>query len=710
MPSKAKTRAERSPPRAQVRPETTELHGEVRVDPYAWLRDDNWQVVMREPDQLRADIRAYLEQENGYCAAMMEDAQAAEAAIFAEIRNRIKEDDSSVPEIERDWAYYYRFREGGEHPIYCRCPAVDAFASERASESVLLDGDELAIGQSYMDLGGVDNSPDHRLLAYAIDTNGSEIYTIVFRDLASGNDSERVIQGAVGSFQWANDSQTLFYVKLDDNHRPSTVWRHRVGSEQDDELVYEEADPGFFVGLGKTESERFITIDAHDHVTSEVWLLDADEPSGEPRLVSSRVENTEYNVTHHGDKLLIVTNADGAEDYKIVRAPLDDPSRENWQEWIPHRPGSLIVDIVATNAFIARLERVDALPRIVVCEVATGEEHIVEFAEQAYSLSMSSAHEYGSEELRFTYSSPTTPSQVYDYHMRRRSRVLRKEQEVPSGHEPADYTARRLMVSAPDGEQVPVTLVHRSDREIGPHTPVFLYGYGSYGHSIPAAFSVSRLPLVDRGFVYAIAHIRGGMERGYRWYRTGKLGDKRNTFTDFIACAEGLAQAGIGRVGNFVCHGGSAGGMLIGAVINMRPDLFRAAIADVPFVDVLNTMCDKTLPLTPPEWPEWGNPIDDKAVYKYIAGYSPYDNVRAQAYPNLFVTAGLTDPRVTYWEPAKWVARLRELKTDDHLLLFKTNMDAGHGGAAGRFERLHEVAQAYAFVLKVYDMLDGTAT
>ena len=420
-----------------------------------------------------------------------------------------------------------------------------------------------------------------------------------------------------------------------------------------------------------------------------------------PRLVSAREPEHDYSVEHHGDRLIILTNSDGAEDYRIVEAPIETPGREHWREIEPHRPGRLILQIVAFKNHLVRLEREDGLPRIVIRRFADGAEHEIAFAEEAYALGISPGYEYDTTTLRFTYSSMTTPAQVFDYDMETRERTLRKTQEIPSGHDPANYVTRRVMAPARDGETVPATLLYRKETPLDGSAPLLLYGYGAYGMTIPASFSTTALSLVDRGFVYAIAHVRGGQDKGYRWYKDGKREKKVNTFTDFIAVGEFLAREKFTARGRIVAHGGSAGGMLMGAIANMAPDLFLGVIAEVPFVDVLTTMLDTSLPLTPPEWPEWGNPIESADAYRTIAAYSPYDNVLAQSYPHILALAGLTDPRVTYWEPAKWVARLRELKTDDHLLLLRTNMEAGHAGASGRFERLKEVALAYAFALKI---------
>ena len=440
-------------------------------------------------------------------------------------------------------------------------------------------------------------------------------------------------------------------------------------------------------------------ISAHDHTTSEVHLIDAGNPDAEPVVVAPRDPNVEYDIAHVGDKLFIRTNADDAVDFKIVEAPLSAPGRENWTDVVPHHPGRFIRSILEFGNYLVRHERIDGLPRIVIRELASGNEHAIAFDEEAYELGMIPGYEFNTDILRFTYSSMTTPRRTFDYRMGNRTRELRKEQEVPSGHSAGDYVTRRKFAERPDGARVPISILHARDTPLDGSAPALLYGYGSYGMSMPASFSTNRLSLVDRGFVYAIAHIRGGTERGYQWYLDGKLAKKKNTFEDFVAAGEKLAEEGFSSAGRIAIHGGSAGGMLVGASANMRPDLWGAVVGEVPFVDVLNTMCDKDLPLTPPEWPEWGNPLESKEAHDYIASYSPYDNVEAKDYPPIFVTAGISDPRVTYWEPAKWAAKLRELKTDDNPLMLRTNMEAGHAGAAGRFDRLDEVAMVYAFLL-----------
>jgi len=695
-----------SAPKADRRPVTIEHHGERVVDDYAWLRADNWQDVMRAPDVLAADIRAYLEAENWFAKEKLGPTEDLQATLFEEIKARIKEDDASVPSPDGPYAYYRRYAIGGQHPIFCRY-GIDA---GETSEEVLLDGDTEAEGQSYFNVASCDHSPDHKLLGYAVDLNGSEIYTIRFRDLTTGATLPDAVPNANGGFVWANDGKSIFYTILDDNHRPIGVRRHIVGMDAAKDVgVYDEADPGFFVGVGKTKSRRYILISAHDHETAEVHILDADNPDETPRCVAPRETKVEYEVEHNGDRFIILTNADGAEDFKLVEAPVETPGRAHWRDLIPHRPGRLIVGFDMFRDYLVRLERADALPHIIVTRFDDDTPFEISFKEEAYSLGLAGGYEFATDTLRFVYSSMATPEQTYDYDMKTGDRVLRKEQEVPSGHNANDYVTHRIVATGHDGKSIPVSLLYRKSTPVDGSAPVLLYGYGSYGITIPAAFSTARLSLVDRGFIYAIAHIRGGMAGGHRWYTDGKMERKKNTFLDYIAAAEALIADGYAKAGRFAAHGGSAGGMLVGAVANMRPDLFKAIVADVPFVDVLNTMLDDTLPLTPPEWAEWGNPITDADAFRYIRSYSPYDNVEAKDYPNILVTAGLTDPRVTYWEPAKWVAKLRALKTDDNLLLLKTNMDAGHRGAAGRFDRLKETALAYVFLLYVFGLADAGA-
>jgi oligopeptidase B len=690
------------PPVAEKRPVRILRHGHERVDDYAWLRAANWQEVMRNPAALADDIRAHLEAENAYFRAWTADTEALQETLFREMRGRIKEDDSSVPTPDGPFAYAARYVEGGQHPRHVRT------RRDGGDEQVLLDGDRLAEGRAFFRLGTATHSPDHALLAWTCDDAGSEFYTLQVRNMETLEDLADVIPDTSGSAVWSEDARHLFYIRVDAAHRPSKVFRHRIGtSVMDDALVYEEPDPGFFVNIGKTQSNRFVVIHSHAHDTGEAWLIPADAPETPPRVVAARETGVEYTLDEAHGTLYVLTNSDGAKDFKIVTAPVDAPGRDNWRDLVPDEPGRFIITSHVFSRHAVRLEREAGLPRIVVRRLEDGAEHAIRFEEEAYMLGLMPSFEFDTDTLRFTYASMATPARVYDYDMASRERILRKEQEVPSGHDPSAYVVRRLMAPAPDGETVPVTLMHRKGLALDGTAPCLLYGYGAYGIAIPAGFSITRLSLVDRGFVYAVAHVRGGKDKGYGWYEQGKRAAKANTFTDFIAAAEHLIREGYTAKGRIVAQGGSAGGLLMGAVANRAPHLFSGIVAAVPFVDVLNTMLDETLPLTPPEWPEWGNPISNPDDYRTILGYSPYDNVTRQAYPPILAMAGLTDPRVTYWEPAKWVARLREMNTGEGPILLRVNMEAGHSGAAGRFDALKEVAVELAFALKVTGRADS---
>ena len=683
-------------PSAEQRPHNDVRHGIERVDEYAWLRAGNWQEMFKDPSKLDPAIRSHLEAENAYQAALMSDTGPLRETLFGEMKGRIKEDDSSVPMKDGPFAYGTSYRTGGEHPRFFRVPR------DGGNEAILIDGDAEAEGKAYFRIGGVDHSGDHERLVWGFDDKGSEFYTLKIRDLQTSADLTEIVPNTGGEGEWDATNDGFFYTRLDDNHRPSQVFHHRIGTDTaQDRLVYEETDPGFFMSVGGTRLNDWIMISISDHETSEYRLLPAATPDAEPVLVKAREAGIQYDLEEGGDVFFILTNSGGAKDFRIMTAPVSDPRETNWTELVPHEPGRLILSVMGFRNHLVRLERKEGLPRIVVRNRATGEEHVVAFEEEAYSLGLAGSYEYDTDIIRFSYSSMTTPAQVYDYDMRTRERVLLKTQEVPSGHNPDDYVTRRLLAPAPDGELVPVSLLYRKDTPLDGSAPSLLYGYGSYGIAIPASFNTNCLSLVDRGFVYAIAHIRGGKDKGYGWYEDGKRDRKENTFTDFIAAARHLVAEKLTSHDRIVAQGGSAGGMLMGAIANMAPEAFAGIVAEVPFVDVLNTMLDATLPLTPPEWPEWGNPIESEADYRTIAAYSPYDNVSAQAYPPILAVAGLTDPRVTYWEPAKWVARLRARKTDDNPVLFRINMDAGHAGASGRFSRLEEIAYGYAFALKV---------
>ncbi len=687
-------------PVAERRPTTSTHHGVTLHDDYAWLRAENWQEAMRDPDKLPDDIATYLKAENAYYDAAMADTEALQDTLVAEMRGRIKEDDSSVPMKDGPYAYARRFTEGAEHPLMVRTPR------DGGAEEVLLDVNVEAAAHDYFNLGATAISPDHKVLAWKADTSGAEFYKMKFRDTAAGTDADYTIAD-VGSVAWVN-GQMLFYVRVDENHRPNKVFRHVLGSDpKDDVLVYEEMDQRYYVSVGRIRSGAFIVIYTGMNDENEVLVIPTDAPDTPPAVIEPRTEGLEYEIDHQDDQFLILTNADDAHDFKIMTAPVATPSRANWVDILPHQSGRMVIDLMTHKDWVIWMERENALPRIrfVPKGIPLSEAQSIAFEEQAYALGSQPSVEYETDTFRFSYSSPTTPGQVYDYDLASGARILMKQVEIPSGHDPADYVAVRIMATSHDGAEVPLTILHRKSTPLDGSAPCLLYGYGSYGASMPAGFSGNRLSLVDRGFVYVIAHVRGGEEKGRKWYEDAKFGKKVNTFHDFIAAGEALISGGYTRKGRIVIHGGSAGGLLVGAVVNMRPDLLAGAIGDVPFVDVLNTILDDTLPLTPGEWSQWGNPIESKEAFEDIRGYSPYDNVTAQDYPAMLVTAGVSDPRVTYWEPAKWVAKLRVTKTDENILMLRTNMTSGHFGKSGRFAALEDAARSYAFAIKAVGLL-----
>ena len=690
-----------SPPVADRRPTHIEQLGRTRTDDYAWLRDDNWQQVMRDPTGLRQDIRAHLEAENAYTKASLAPTEPLQAQMFAEMRGRIREDDSSLPSPDGAFDYYSRFDAGAAYPLHCRRPRdLDG------PETVLLDEPKEAEGKAFFSVGHAEHSPDHSLYAWAVDEQGSEYFTIRIKDLASGEILPQVAESSTGDFTFSPCGAWLFWIWRNENGRPSNVFRRPVAGGED-ALVYEEPDEGFFVHLGVSQSRAFIVVGAGDHETSETRLIPAADPTAEPRVVEPRTPGLKYSLAHwptsdQPGRLVVLTNADRAVDYKLMWADAASPGRTHWREWIGHRPGTYVTGVAALAGFLVRMERVDALDRM-VATAADGSEHAVAFEEEAYALSVETGYEFETSAIRFVYQSPTTPRSWFDYDLATRERRLRKVQDIPSGHDPDRYVARRLYARAPDGESVPVTVLMLKDTPLDGSAPLLLYGYGAYGIAMEPGFSIRHLSLVDRGWIWATARPRGGTEKGYGWFLDGRREKKPNTFIDFIACAEHLVAEGYGAAGRIVAYGGSAGGMLMGALANLRPDLWAGVVAAVPFVDVLNTMSDATLPLTPPEWPEWGDPLHDEAAYDLIASYSPYDRVAPRPYPAILATGGVSDPRVTYWEPAKWAAKLRANTTSDAPVLLRINMEAGHGGASGRFDFLKEIALDYAFAVWAVD-------
>ena len=671
-----------TPPVAARRPTVLRAHGHERIDDWHWLRErDNPEVI------------AYLEEENAYTEAVTQHTEALRKVLFDEIVGRIQETDLSVPYRRGEYWYYSRTVEGLQYPIYCR-----KHGSLDSPEQVMLDENELAAGHDFFALGALSVSPDHRLLAYSTDPDGDEVYTLRVRDLATGEDLPDEIPGTYYGVEWAMDNATLFYTVLNDAKRPWRLYRHALGTgAPDDVVVHQEDDEAFFVSVHRTKSDAFLLLNLHSMVTSEVRYLAAGDPDGAFTVLYPRRQGVEYDVDHHGDEFLVVTN-DEAENFRLVAVPVAEPRIENGREVVPHRADVKLDSVDVFAGHFVFYERAQGLRRIRVMDLSADDVHTIEQPEPVYTASPGTNVEFESRVLRFGYTSLVTPPSVFDYDMDARTRELMKQQPVLGGYDPVQYRSQRLWATAPDGVRVPVSLVAHVDTPQDGTAPLLLYGYGSYETSRDPTFSSLRLSLLDRGVVFAIAHVRGGGEMGRRWYEDGKLLRKRNTFTDFIACAEHLVAERYTSSDRLVIMGGSAGGLLVGAATNMRPDLFRAVVAEVPFVDCVTTILDETLPLTVIEWEEWGDPRDPE-VYEYMLSYSPYDNVEAKDYPWMLVTAGLNDPRVSYWEPAKWVAKLRATKTDSNPLLLKTEMGAGHMGPSGRYDAWKHDAFIYAFVL-----------
>jgi oligopeptidase B len=673
------------PPRARREPVTHERFGVRWTDCYAWLRDPGW------PDVREPEILDHLRAENAWFERAMEPHRALVATLYEELKARIAADDASVPVREGRFAYRWRFRPGQEYRVWERHPV-----GAEGPVEVLLDENLLAGESAYFALRSLSVSPDGRLLAWATDEDGSERFRLHVEDLTTRRRLRDLVGNTSGSLLWAEDGQTLLYVELDAALRPWRVRAHRLGSDPgDDAILFADPDPAFFVSIGKTLDRRYLLIASGTHETREVHLVDARAPLSPARIVAPRRPGHRYSVDHAHGRLWIRTD-DRHPNFRLVSADPDAPNEADWREVIAADDAIYLQEHVCFDGFMLLRGRRHGRAFIGVRDW-DGTAHEIAFPETACAPFIGDNREFRTDRVRLAYSSMVTPPTVYDYAVAERRLVTRKVQQIPSGYDAARYVSETLSARAPDGTAVPITLLRRRDSP--PGGPLLLYGYGAYGHGLDAAFAHTRLSLVDRGVTFALAHVRGGDELGPRWWEAGRGRNKPNTFTDFIASAEALIAAGHARAGAIAIRGGSAGGMLIGAVLNLRPELWRCAVAEVPFVDVLNTILDPSLPLTPIEWPEWGNPLEDEAAFRTILSYSPYENVRAQPYPDLLVTAGLSDPRVGYWEPAKWVARLREIKTDRNLLLLRTHMEAGHFGRSGRYEALRDLAEQYAFIL-----------
>jgi oligopeptidase B len=676
------------PPVAARKPHASVHHNVTLEDPYFWLRDPAY------PEVKDPEILAYLGAENAYFEQAMAPHRALVDTLYRELVAREQPDESAVP--WKDGQYEYRWRyagEGAEYKVWSRWPA-----GRPDLEAVFLDEPALAAGHDYFRLGALALSPNDRYLAYATDTNGSERYTLVVKDLTTDELLPDRIEDVGGSLTWANDNATLFYTLLSENWRPYVAKRHRLGTPPDDDVVVYEEKGAFFVGVDKTQSDAWILIGAGDHVTSEVWYLSADTPEAEPKLIAPRRTKHEYDVDQRGDHFYIRTN-DTHANFRVVRAPVSDPRECNWETVVEGSDHHYLMDVACFANVMVIEERQDGLDQIRI-RTYEGDEHYVALPETAHEVGLGNNAEFDVTKLRLHYQSMVTPQTVFDYDLATRTLETKKVREVPSGYDPSRYATERRLVRARDGVDVPVSIVHARSFVRDGSAPLLLYAYGAYGMAMTPYFSTARLSLLDRGFAYAIAHVRGGDELGYHWYESGKLEKRTNTFNDFVDVARSLIEAKYTSRGRIAIMGGSAGGSLVGAVLNEAPELWGAAVAQVPFVDVLNTILDEDLPLTQLEWPEWGNPVEDPKAFDTIRAWSPYDRIRRQAYPPMLVTSGLNDPRVTYWEAAKYVAKLRHEKTDDNVVLLKTNMEAGHGGKSGRFEYLREVAEEFAFILK----------
>jgi len=677
------------------------IHGDSRIDPYFWMRLTDEQKNSKNPDQQTQRVLDYLNAENEYKDKALAHAKELQEKLYSEIVGRIKQDDQSVPYFKNGYWYYTRYEKGKEYPIYCR-----KNKSLENEEEVLLNVNDMAEGYEYYVATSLMVSPDNKILAYAEDTLSRRIYTIKFKNLETGEMLNDELINAESGGAWAKDNNTFFYTTKDETTLLSEkIWRHKLGSEQDqDEMVYEEKDNSYYTGVYNSKSDDYVIIYSTSTLTSDYQILRTDNPNGDFHQFTSRETPHEYSIEHFEGKFYIVTNWE-ATNFRLMETPVNATEKSNWKEVIPHRKHNLLSDIVVFKDFLVVEERSNALTQLKIINQQSKEEHYLDFGEPAYVVYSSTNTEFDTEVLRYGYSSMTTPNSIYDYNMRTSEKELKKQEEVVGGHNPDDYLTERLFAEARDGTQIPISLVYKKGMNKDGTTPLVLYGYGSYGASMDPWFNSSRLSLLDRGYIWAIAHIRGGQEMGRQWYETGKMFKKKNTFYDFIDCAKYLTNEKYTSADHLYAYGGSAGGLLMGAVVNLAPETFNGIIAAVPFVDLVSTMLDESIPLTSNEFDEWGNPKTLES-YEYMLSYSPYDQVKAQHYPNMLVTTGLFDSQVQYWEPAKWVAKLRDMKTDNNLLLLDTDMETGHGGSSGRFKRYQRTALQYVFLLNLEGIVE----
>jgi oligopeptidase B len=677
---------------------TVKIHNEELIDNYSWIKQKDWKEVILNPSKLNAQVKKYLDEENFFKENQLKDINDVEKKLFEELKSKIKNEDNSVPKKDGNYFYGYKYNKNSEYPIYYRKNITNS------SEEIILDCEKKSKTHTYFNVASISHSHDHKHVAYNIDTNGSEYFSIFIEDIQKKELLSPEIKNTTGDIVWSLDNKYIFYVRLDQNHRPTKVFQHKIGSNSEkDLLIYEEKDPSFFCSINLSKTKNYLFIRTADHETSEYLFINLKLNETKPILFRKRIKKIEYDLEHHEKFFLISTNVDNAKNFKIMIS--HEESYQKWVEFIPYDRVNLILDFILLKDWLVRLERTEGSENIIILNLNNKDQHKISFGEEAYNLSLDHGYEYETDIFRYSYSSPTTPKSIFDYDCKSKKQELKKTQEVPSGHNKDDYICKKIFATAHDNEKIPITIFYKKGVKLDSNNYLLLYGYGSYGISIPSNFSTNRLSLVDRGIVYAIAHVRGGKEKGYEWYENGKLLNKKNTFLDFISCAEKLCEDKYTSPKKIVAQGGSAGGLLMGYIANERPDLFLGIIAQVPFVDICNTMLDEDLPLTVTEIPEWGDIKNDKKSFLYVKSYSPYDNVKKQNYPHMLVTGGISDPRVTYWEMTKWVAKLRENKTDNNLLLLHMNMTAGHSGASGRFDYLKEIAMEYGFVLKICKIL-----
>jgi oligopeptidase B len=684
-------------PKLRKETNSIKIHNEDLPDNYAWIKQKNWQEVLKNPTKLNNEVANYLTEENAFVKEQLKEKKQLETEVFQELKGRIKDKDSSVP--LKDGAYYYfsEYEGGSEYPSFKRTNPTNVvetiFNAQKKSE-----------GEKFFNLASVCHSHNHRFIAYNIDKNGSENYFLSVENLENKKILTKEIPQTTGEIIWDTDNKSIYYIGLDDNHRPNKIFKHLVGQNyQNDELIFEEKDPAFFCSVSICQSKHYLLIRTGDHQTSEYYIKNLQQKNSSLQLFSPRIEKEEYEIDHSEGYFYILTNTDSCKNFKIMRCLETSYSRNNWSDFVAYQNDNLILDFIILKSWIVYLQRHEGLNQIIIHNVNTKQSHSIKFEEEAYDLSLFGQYEFDTDWIRFSFSSPITPKSIFDYNCSTKEKLLKKIQEIPSGFNSDLYSCKRFLCSGHDGAQIPLTVFHKKDLLLDGTNPLLLYGYGSYGITIPDSFSTNRLSLMDRGFVYAIAHVRGGREKGQEWYDDGKLLKKKNTFLDFISCAEFLCEKKYTAPKKIIAQGGSAGGLLMGYIANERPDLFLGIIAQVPFVDICNTMLDEDLPLTVTEIPEWGDLKNNKEAFDYIRSYSPYDNVKKQDYPHMLITGGVTDPRVTYWEMTKWAAKIRDYKTDNNLLLLKMNMDAGHSGASGRYDYLKEVALDYIFCLTITD-------